>query len=76
MIAKPDQRNRLMQKLRAETCVRRKNRIEMSGAQLARNPSLGLAPESVLRLLPSSALSPAPAVFSVSRRPANRYAEN
>jgi hypothetical protein len=24
MIAKPDQRNRLMQKLKAETCVRRK----------------------------------------------------
>src|ERR1700722_966646 len=25
MIAKPDQRNRLMQKLKAETCIRRKN---------------------------------------------------
>ena len=32
MIATPGQRNRLMQKLKAETCVRRKNGIcEMSG---------------------------------------------
>ena len=31
MIATPGQRNRLMQKLRAETCVRRKSGIAMSG---------------------------------------------
>jgi hypothetical protein len=32
MIATPEWRNRLMQKLKAETCVRRKNGLKMSGA--------------------------------------------
>jgi len=31
MIVTPGQRNRLMQKLKAETCVRRKNGFRMSG---------------------------------------------
>jgi len=95
MIVTPGQRNRLMQKLRAETCIRRKNGIcgraegrnelrgnkeerslgtpspdpwDLSrgcqsqcikfaaGAQSAPNPSLVLAPESALSLLPSVGL--------------------
>jgi hypothetical protein len=103
MVATPGQRNRLMQQLRAETCVHertesqneRNGRSESiegerfsgdavprplgsiammpipaneldAGAQPSLNPSLVLAPESTLRLLPSRTLSFAPAACSVS----------